>query len=268
MVNAGHNISSVLILSLLVLLLPTMACNKLIRVTFPKFSTRKFHDTTERSSNWRDLMKKELENGKSLIRREESSDDPVCIYRVPSNMRQVEPKAYRPNNISIGPFHKGAPHLHKMELLKKNLYCRLFNVNGSNKLDEAFKFLEEQEVNARRCYNDEIKLSSDEFLQMMLIDGSFVIQLLRDLSACDQFGSQQKQFPNYLSRWMLPIMRRELIMLENQLPLFVLNKLFDLTTSQSQPCSTSSLKALALRFFYPSLQVDSFFFVEVTFIEH
>lgn len=48
-------------------------------------------------------------------------------------------------------------------------------------------------------------------------------------------------------------------MLENQLPLFVLSKLFDLTDNStslsSQPCM--SLKALALRFFYPLLQVDS-----------
>ncbi|KAJ1393073.1 hypothetical protein SESBI_35251 [Sesbania bispinosa] len=186
-----------------------MACSKLIRLTFQKFNTRKFHGTAERSSNWRDLMKKEL----SL----ECENHGICIYRVPSNMHQVEPKAYRPNNISMGPFHYGAPHLRKMEMLKRKFYCRLFNPNGA-KLEEAFKFLEDEEVSARRCYMDEIKLSSDEFLQMMLIDGSFIIQLLRDLSESEyEFGHQVP----YLSRWMLPIMRRELIMLENQLPLSV-----------------------------------------------
>lgn len=199
-------------------------------------------------------MKKELESGKYCT--SNPSTDPVCIYRVPSSMLQVEPKAYRPNNISIGPFHYGAPHLQKMEMLKTKFYCRLFDPNGVNgaKLEEAFKFLEEQQVNARRYYMDEIKLSSDEFLQMMLVDGSFIVQLLRDLSECE-FG----QVP-YLSRWMLPIIRRELIMLENQLPMFVLSKLFELTDNtqaNSEPGTGLNLKALALRFFYPLLQVDS-----------
>ncbi|TKY72712.1 UPF0481 protein [Spatholobus suberectus] len=229
-----------------------MACGKLIRLAYHKVSTRKFHSTNNRiSSNWRDLMKKELGSGNSG-KPEES--DPVCIYRIPSNMRHVEPKAYRPNNISIGPCHHGAPHLRNMEVLKKSFYRRLFDPNNDAngaKLDEAFRFLEEQESSVRRCYMDDIKLSGDEFLQMMLVDGSFIVQLLRDLSA-REFG----RVP-CLSTWMLPIIRRELIMLENQLPMFVLSKLFELTSAvaPSQPCT--SLKALALRFFYPLLQVDA-----------
>jgi len=226
-----------------------MACAKLIRLAY---HTRKVHSTANRmSSNWRDLMKKELENGNSG--KQEQTHHPVCIYRVPSNIRRVEPKAYRPNNISIGPCHHGAPHLRNMEALKKRFYRRLFD-NDANaaKLDEAFKFLEEQETTVRRCYNEDIKLSSDEFLQMMLVDGSFIVQLLRDLSACG-FG----KLP-CLSPWMLPIIRREMIMLENQLPMFVLSKLFELTRVVSAPSRPNiGLKDLALRFFYPLLQVDS-----------
>ncbi|KAK7303889.1 hypothetical protein RJT34_14807 [Clitoria ternatea] len=230
-----------------------MACTKLIRLTFHKLiSARKFHSSTERSSNWRNLMKKELENGNIGVAKE--SDD-VCIYKVPSNMHQVEPKAYTPNNISIGPYHHGSQQVQKMEPLKRKFYRRLFDPKGQNgdKLDEAFEFLEEQEVNVRRCYmdKDSIELSNDEFLQMMLIDGSFIVQLLRDLSQ-SEFG----QVP-YISRWMLQIIRRELIMLENQLPLFVLTKLFELTSASSSSSPCTSLKALALRFFYPLLQVDS-----------
>jgi len=85
---------------------------------------------------------------------------------------------------------------------------------------------------------------------MMLVDGSFIVQLLRDLSAC-KFG----KVPS-LSPWMLPIIRREMIMLENQLPMFVLNKLFELIGSAPSGPNIG-LKDLALRFFYPLLQVDS-----------
>ncbi|KAK7354733.1 hypothetical protein VNO80_20201 [Phaseolus coccineus] len=229
-----------------------MACTKVIRLAYHMFNARKVHSTANRmSSNWRDLMKKELENGKSG--KQEQTHHPVCIYRIPSNMRRVEPKAYRPNNISIGPCNHGAPHLRNMEALKKSFYRRLFNNDANSaRLDEAFKFLEEQETNVRGCYNEDIKFSSDEFLQMMLVDGSFIVQLLRDLSACE-FGKVP-----CLSPWMLPIIRREMLMLENQLPMFVLNKLCELTSVVSAPSGPNiGLKDLALRFFYPLLQVDS-----------
>ncbi|XP_027338345.1 UPF0481 protein At3g47200-like [Abrus precatorius] len=86
---------------------------------------------------------------------------------------------------------------------------------------------------------------------MMLIDASFIIQLLRDLS-----HNQFKQVPS-LSRWMLPTIRRELIMLENQLPLFVLNKLFELTNNSRPDQPSTNLNDLAFRFFYRLLQSDS-----------
>ncbi|ESW10820.1 hypothetical protein PHAVU_009G240500 [Phaseolus vulgaris] len=228
-----------------------MACIKLNRLAYHMFNTRKVHSTANKmSSNWRDLMKKELENGN--CGKQEQTHHPVCIYRIPSNSRRVEPKAYRPNNISIGPCHHGASHLRNMEALKKSFYRRLFNNANAAKLDEAFKFLEEQETNVRGCYNEDIKFNSDEFLQMMLVDGSFIVQLLRDLSACE-FG----KVPS-LSPWMLPIIRREMLMLENQLPMFVLNKLFELTSVVSAPSGPNiGFKDLALRFFYPLLQVDS-----------
>lgn len=227
-----------------------MACRNLLRFSYHNLNTRKFHATANKlTSNWKHLMKKELESGKS-----EERNNLICIYKVPSNMCMVEPEAYIPNNISIGPYHHGSPHVRNMEALKRNFYRRLFNSNNGAKLDEAFKFLEEQESNIRRCYMEDIKLGKDEFLQMMLIDASFIVQLLRDLSACEF-----NEVP-CLNRWMLPIIRRELIMLENQLPMSVLNKLFELTrvddATSSQPCM--SLEALAVRFFYPLLHVDNF----------
>jgi hypothetical protein len=51
------------------------------------------------------------------------------------------------------------------------------------------------------------------------------------------------------TRWMVPNIGRDLLMLENQLPMFLLQKIFDITTSNSK--SEASLNKLALRFFEP-----------------
>ncbi|KAK2395310.1 putative transmembrane protein [Trifolium repens] len=226
-----------------------MSCNKLISFTFQKLSKRRFHGTAQKNSKyWRGLVEKELQNGNI-----EEKNESLCIYKVPPNMLNVEPKAYIPNNISIGPYHYGSQHLQEMEILKNKFFHRLFDPKGANgtKLEEACKFLEKEEINARSCYKGEIKLSSDEFLKMMLVDGSFIVQLLRDLSE-----NNFKHVPS-LSRWMLPTIRRELIMLENQLPMFVLTKLFELTDKTNNPQPQMSFYNLAFKFFYQLLQSES-----------
>ncbi|RHN73382.1 hypothetical protein MtrunA17_Chr2g0297831 [Medicago truncatula] len=228
---------------------PAMSSNKLMSFTFQKLIKRKFHGTAVKSSKfWRGLVEKELQSIKP-----EEKNESVCIYRVPPNMLNVEPKAYIPSNISIGPYHYGSQHLQEMEVLKNKFFHRLFDPNGANgsKLEEACKFLEKEEINARNCYMGEIKLSSDEFLKMMLVDGSFIIQLLRDLS-----DNEFKHVPS-LSRWMLPTIRREMIMLENQLPMFVLTKLFELTDKNNSLHPQMSFYNLSFKFFYRLLQSES-----------
>ncbi|KAK6938588.1 Protein of unknown function DUF247, plant [Dillenia turbinata] len=88
-------------------------------------------------------------------------DDIISIYRVPRNLRRVETKAYRPNIISIGPFHHGAGSLQAMEKLKEQFFCRLIHPSSQNAprmgtLLQAMRKLEEE---ARSCYSEAIQLS-------------------------------------------------------------------------------------------------------------
>ncbi|KAB2092007.1 hypothetical protein ES319_A03G234100v1 [Gossypium barbadense] len=87
--------------------------------------------------------------------------------------------------------------------------------------------------------------SKHRFVRMMPVNGCFIVELLRELKhnfQCDPF----------VKRWMLPILRWDLIMLENQLPLFVLQKLFELTKGSEE--TSTCLEQLALCFFNPLLQ--------------
>jgi hypothetical protein len=169
----------------------------------------------------------------------------VCIYKVPDIMRRVERKAYEPNVISIGPYHHGVERLQAMEKLKLKFVRRLFDRNGV-KLDVVKNALGKLEEEARICYSEKIQLESDRFVEMMLIDSCFIVELLREVWQ----HKSENQIP-FIQRWMLPTFRRDLIMLENQLPFFVLSEVFQ-TTSRSAP----SLQRLALHFFNPLLQRD------------
>ncbi|GLT45067.1 hypothetical protein SLA2020_189280 [Shorea laevis] len=190
--------------------------------------SRSFHSITEhvdggdlQGSNWR---------GKER--------DPVCIYRVPMDIRGVEPRAYSPRIISIGPYHHGEEErLQKMKKLKKQSFHRLFQSTQPNgvKLDTVKNAMEELEQEARSCYEDETKISREDFVEMMLVDGCFVIELLRELK------QHNFRYAPSIQRWMLPTLRRHMIMLENQLPFCVLQKLFDLTSCSAE--SNTSLRS-------------------------
>ncbi|KAG4160465.1 hypothetical protein ERO13_D02G239250v2 [Gossypium hirsutum] len=87
--------------------------------------------------------------------------------------------------------------------------------------------------------------SKHRFVRMMPVDGCFIVELLRELK-------HNFQCAPFVKRWMLPTLRWDLIMLENQLPLFVLQKLFELTKGSEE--SSTCLEQLALCFFNPQLQ--------------
>nr|BAM64834.1 hypothetical protein [Beta vulgaris] len=175
----------------------------------------------------------------------------ISIYRVPAKLRKIDPKAYEPHFISIGPYHHGLPNLQASEKLKWLSLNRLVGLSEGLRVEELDKLvtvLEDVEQEARKCYSEDVKLSRDEFVKMMLLDGCFIVELFRELEE-NNFASS-----SLLSkRWMLPVVRRDLITLENQLPLIVLKKIFDVITITKSPSrgADTSLEELALDFFDP-----------------
>ena len=191
------------------------------------------------SSTWRESVEEEL--GVDFPKEGSS----VCIYKIPPTMLQPETRAaFEPSILSIGPYHHGVARLQAMEKIKREVFRSIFSGNREM-MNSAMDVVESWEEEARNCYSEKIGLRRDQFLKMMLIDGCYVIELLK--------GSTD------IKRWMLPALRRDLIMLENQLPLFVLRKLFDVTTRNiSSSCSSSiTLEELAFSFLCPLLQGDS-----------
>ncbi|KAG2696893.1 hypothetical protein I3760_07G081500 [Carya illinoinensis] len=103
-----------------------------------------------------------------------SSD--CCIFRVPKRLRELNEKAYTPRVVSIGPLHHDNEDLRAMELPKlrylKNLLLRT-NVS----MEEYLNLLKGREERLRNSYGEPIKLKSNEFLEMILVDAAFVIEL-------------------------------------------------------------------------------------------
>ncbi|TXG62545.1 hypothetical protein EZV62_009539 [Acer yangbiense] len=164
--------------------------------------------------------------GASLNDIHEPLGDQCCIYKVPKDLRNIDTKAYTPQVISIGPFHFANPALTGMEKQKIRYaleFCR--REGAAEKLKEFETFIHDNEKHIRNCYQEISSLLKIEFVKVIIRDAVFIIEFfLRSAEPVEKRG-----FDLFLDT---PCVRapitRDLQLLENQLPYFVLKKLFEL----------------------------------------
>ncbi|MCL7033778.1 hypothetical protein MKW94_020745 [Papaver nudicaule] len=180
-----------------------------------------------------------------------SSTIDCSIYRVHEKFRKQNESAYTPEMISIGPFHRGKKSLAPMEDQKlrytKALLSRTM-LTGQNKVKECVAYLKEIEEVARKCYSEHINLSSDEFVEMMVIDGLFMIELLR--KKADKTVKFEPGDPFFSKTLGLSSLVRDLLLLENQLPMIVLECLLNVPGLKGE-LKGVPINILVLRFFNP-----------------
>ncbi|KAG2672157.1 hypothetical protein I3760_13G027200 [Carya illinoinensis] len=146
-----------------------------------------------------------------------------CIYRVPKRLREINEKAYTPRLVSIGPFHHRREELRNMEMQKLR-YLRDFCYRTRTSHEDLAANIQRSEVKIRRCYSETFELSSEEFVKMILLDAVFIIELfLRKSEILTEHKDHILHQP-----CMERGIRSDLILLENQLPFFVLENLFTL----------------------------------------
>ncbi|EYU32505.1 hypothetical protein MIMGU_mgv1a007984mg [Erythranthe guttata] len=154
------------------------------------------------------------------------------IFRVDDDLRSPSSEHYEPKLISIGPFHYGKAHLQKMEIHKLRYLKNLLKETRESSVDRYIAAMRPLEKRARACYleGDLGDFTSDQFVLMMLVDGCFVIEFLRKLF---WVNLREKDDPVFRYRGLLGKVQLDLILLENQVPFFVLDKLFSMTIDES-----------------------------------
>ena len=174
-----------------------------------------------------------------------------CIFRVPQGLIDANGKAYQPRIVSIGPYHRGQPRLNMIEEHKWRYLGSLLNriqTKGLT-LEHMLEAIAPLESQARECYSETIQLDADEFIEMMVLDGCFIIELFRKVNRLVPFELDD---PLVTMSWILPFFYRDFLKLENQIPFFVLQRLFELSNLPGEK-STPTLTFLALEFFNNSL---------------
>jgi hypothetical protein len=161
-----------------------------------------------------------------------------CIYRVPKKLRKVNKEAYTPKLISIGPFHHRRQEYRDMEMQKVK-YLKDFCKKTEKSQEVLASIVKEKEVEIRRCYAETSKLNRIEFLKMILLDGIFIIELFRR-----NFKEEEREKDYILSKpWLREGIQHDLLLLENQLPYFVLEDLYNFACHGSSSCNNNHKEA-------------------------
>ena len=102
------------------------------------------------------------------------------------------------------------------------------------------------------CYVETVQLESDDFVKMIMLDASFIL----DLFLKSRFGGWTRDDPMFLEAWLLNSVVRELLLHENQLPFFFffIEELYHLAL----PSLSNSISLIKLTFdFFKPLNIQN-----------
>ncbi|XP_050387348.1 UPF0481 protein At3g47200-like [Argentina anserina] len=168
-----------------------------------------------------------LENLRNKLKEVPVLSTDCCIFRVPKRLREGNEKAYTPQVVSIGPLHHGEKGLESIEEHKIR-YVRDFVERTKVNIDECFNTLKQWEARIRGYYAVTIEYSQHELVEMILVDGIFTLEVLLRGS----FETLQKKNDRIFGLMHRDIMY-DMLLLENQLPFFVLEYLLSLAYATS-----------------------------------
>ncbi|KAG8653106.1 UPF0481 protein At3g47200 [Manihot esculenta] len=152
----------------------------------------------------------------------QSLSEECCIYRVPMRLRQLNEIAYTPRVVSIGPLHHGNQEFKAMEDHKLR-YLHDFLEWSKVNIEDCIKLVQKSEIRLRNCYAEILKFSSEDFVKMILLDATFIIVLLVKAFSTDSWSINDRIFNK---PWLIVDIKRDMSLLENQLPFFILEELF------------------------------------------
>ncbi|CAN1252409.1 UPF0481 protein At3g47200 [Linum perenne] len=201
--------------------------------------------------DWLDSMEAKMKGADPTLLKTSAGRESCCIFRIPQTLIEINPKAYHPTTVSIGPYHHGKPHLetiqqHKWRFLAA-IVDRMQIHGGINCLSQLFSAVAEVEDEIRDSYSESTaNFGSREFVEMIVLDGCFIIELF---SIVGGVIGMEPDDPIFNLSCILSFLMRDLLRLENQIPIFVLKSLYRIASPVKEGAGAPSLTKLALNFF-------------------
>lgn len=249
-------------------------------------------------------MKQQLDYYWSLGEDTDKGMNYIPICKVQQHIREVDKFSYEPFILSIGPYHHGAAKLRNMDKMKWGYLDEVCKLNSEKTLLDYLLEIGDLAREARNCYSEDVYMTDEEFLQMLILDGCFIlvalggtqtllahlqqaeserfalekivvenanastnndIQNTASNSACEGNQSGRKganedsESDDQSGLWFMRFLYHDLFLLENQIPFFIVKKLYELASGNAifSPSLTDSLNRYvrhALSFYPKAIQ--------------
>ncbi|XP_062232385.1 putative UPF0481 protein At3g02645 [Phragmites australis] len=184
-----------------------------------------------------------------------TDDQSISIFDVPKPLLSTRPEAYMPQLVALGPYHHCRQELCDMERYKLSAAKRAQSHLPGTDFQQLVDVFTKLEHWIRAHYHRHLNLSNETLGWMMAIDVSFLLEFMQTFSKNSNQRTLQR-IPSRMSHLVDPSRRtsshsmllRDIVMLENQIPLFLLLKAIELRCSPPQPAQ-SVLSSMLIGFF-------------------
>ncbi|KAK3444885.1 hypothetical protein EUGRSUZ_A00665, partial [Eucalyptus grandis] len=173
------------------------------------------------------------------------------IFRVPKSRVDSNDNAYKPRIVSIGPYHHGQERLKLIEQHKPRVFSTMLNRSiGRVGPIDYFNAIASWETDIRESYSETLDWKTSDLIEMMILDACFIVELFH---ANRRVTPSDDDNPLFYTPRIVSSLMVDLLMIENQIPFFVLQEIYTLSKSPSD--ADCSLHDIALEFFNSALRL-------------
>ncbi|KAK6915100.1 Protein of unknown function DUF247, plant [Dillenia turbinata] len=183
---------------------------------------------------------------------DEDTEMPASIFNVPKSLVSSNPEFFTPRDVAIGPYHHWRSELYEMERYKLLAAKLIQKQLQQSKFEDVVKHLSKHESRIRAYYHKYLDFNGDTLAWMMAIDASFLLELLqvfvlkesgKELTRVSSRMSNLRDFAGTKSAHNAVL--RDMVMLENQIPLFVLRMVLEIRYLSEEAANEILLSMLA-----------------------
>ncbi|PWA85518.1 hypothetical protein CTI12_AA149090 [Artemisia annua] len=164
------------------------------------------------------------------------------IYMVPRVYRDLSPHSFTPRVVSIGPLHHQDEHLKGFEVQKAaHMQDLLHNIlrpldsTPEEILKACVTKISGSIDKIKACYVGMKRYTDSELVKMMVMDACFILAFMFNLESDSSLGKHSLLYPHILI---------DMVLIENQIPFFVLQDIFECTVLKHYPTNPTTLSEI------------------------
>lgn len=163
------------------------------------------------------------------------------IFLVPECITAEHEDMYKPKMVPIGPYHHDERKFMAIEARKHHFLHDFLERNNQVNYDTYIHAMQNLKDRARECYSEEELIPRDDnkFVEVLLIDGCFILELLLK-------HEEDKRHRHSWAGWDFMAIMSDLLLVENQIPFFVLEKFYATLKGLDDNTSKVELKKLVV----------------------